>query len=478
MIESGLKLGKLDKTRKLALLMLVTNSLYIGWLSFHIIGWLGIIFILLEVGVLLVGILFTINHWSRKFILIGGNYSLRSSLDVFIPCVNEPIRILEKTMAAAANIDFPQKQLFILDDGVRPQVKKLAKKYGFKYLTRPDAKTKRYKAANLNYGLQHSSSPYILTIDADNVVEPTIADDLMGHLADPQVAFVASRQEYVADVDDFNHDHLFYTHMQTGKNANDAAISCGSGVIYRRSALDQIGGFSEWNIVEDLHTSYILQSKGYRTVYVSQPYVRGLAPKDVSSIYKQRGTWALDTMRILFWDSPLTKKGLTMRMRFHYFEMAYCYIVSGITLPAIYLINFYTLYTNNLIHDGGIWYLIFRLPALLTTLWFFGYLSRGQLTSRVWTGLFPVYAKATFQALASRSKIPKYKVTRKVDKGDREILLVMPQMVFISVGLVGMVYNWLVWSVINSSFFRLLDYYYGLLAGSNYHEIAKAWQVC
>ncbi len=121
--------------------------------------------------------------------------------------------------------------------------------------------------------------------------------------------------------------------------------------------------------------------------------------------------------------------------------MAYCYLVSGLFLPSIYLINFYTLFSNQLIQDGELWYIAFRLPALLTTLWFFGYLSRGQLTSRVWTGLFPVYAKAAFIALLFRKKIPRYKVTPKVDMGQREILLVTPQLVFIGVGIAGMVYN-------------------------------------
>jgi cellulose synthase (UDP-forming) len=421
--------------------MLVCNLGYVVWLAFHVEGALGDVFLLLELSVFGVGVLFAINHWTRKFVLLGGAYSLRSSLDVFVPTVDEPLDILEKTLVAAANIDYPELHLYLLDDGGREEVKQLALKHGFTYLQRPKTSNKRYKAGNLNYGLAHSTSPYVLTIDADNVVEPTIADDLLGHFADPKVAFVASRQEYIAEEDDFNHDHLFYNHMQTGKNANTAAISCGSGVIYRRSALEKVEGFSEWNLVEDLHTSYILQSKGYTSVYVSQPYVRGLAPKDISGVYKQRGTWAVDTLRILYWDSPLFKPGLSLRQRLHYFEMAYCYLVSGIFLPSIYLINFYTLYSDHLIQSGGLWYIVFRLPALLTTLWFFGYLSKGQLTSRVWTGLFPVYAKAAILALFFRKSKPRYKVTSKVDKGSREFILVTPQLLFITAGIVGVIFN-------------------------------------
>ena len=455
---------RIDKTRRLAALMLSFNLLYIVWLVFHVIGVLGAAFLVLEILVALVGVLFAINHWTRKFVLMGGSYSLRSSLDVFIPTVDEPLDILEQTMGAAAKIDYPQLNLYVLDDGGRTEVEELASKYGFTYLRRPKTGSKHYKAGNLNYGLANSNSPYVLTIDADNVVEPTIADDLLGHFSDKKVAYVASRQEYLAEVDDFNHDHLFYSHMQTGKNSNDAAISCGSGVIYRRSALNDIGGFSEWNLVEDLHTSYLLQAKGFRSEYVSQPYVTGLAPKDVSGIYKQRGTWALDTLRILYWDSPIFKRGLNFRQSLHYFEMAYCYLVAGLFLPAIYIINFYTLYSDHVIQNGELWYIIFRLPALLTTVWFFGYLSRGQLTSRVWTGLFPVYAKAAILALVYRKSKPRYKVTSKVDVGNREVLLVMPQMIFIGVGITGLFYNFFVFGpslvLVFSGFWTLVMAYW------------------
>lgn len=432
----------IDKTRRLALALLICNLVYIIWLSFHIVGVAGIVFLILEVLVAVVSVVFVINHWSRNYVLLGGPYSLRAGVDVFIPTVNEPLAMLEATMRAASEIEHPSKTLYVLDDGPRAAVKELADKYGFVYLHRPDKHKKKYKAANLNYALERSHSPFILVIDADNVVQPNILDDLLGHFSDDKVALVSSRQSFTVEGKDFNHDYLFYNHMQTGKNADSAAISCGSGVIYRRKMVQEIGGFSEWNIVEDLHTSYTLHSKGYKSVYVSQPYVLGHAPSDVSSIYKQRGTWATDTLRLMFWDSPLIKKGLTPRQRMHYFEIGYCYLVSAFFLTGIYLINFYSLFTDTAIHNGGFWYVAFRIPALVTTLLFFGWLSRGQLTSRVWAGLFPVYIKSTFLAIFAVRK-PRYKVTSKIDHGKRELRLVLPQITFLAVGYAGIAYNYI-----------------------------------
>ncbi len=441
-----MKHSRLDKTRRLGLIMFLANTTYLAWLFFHVVGALGWLFYAFEILVYIVSLLFLVNHWSRKFVLLGGEYSLRASVDVFIPTVDEPLKMLEESMRAASQIQHPSLYLYVLDDGGRAGVKKLAEKYGFTYLSRPDRAQKRYKSANMNYGLRFAKSPYVLTIDADNVVQPNILDDLLGHFKDKEVALVASRQSFTVEDNDFNHDYMFYNHMQTGKNANDAAISCGSGVIYRRKALDAIGGFSEWNLVEDLHTSYIFHTKGYKSVYVSQPYVLGHAPTDLSAIYKQRGTWALDTLRIMYWQSPIFMSGLSFRQRLHYFEIGYCYLVSAFFLTGIYTINFYTLFTNIQIHNGGYWYIAFRLPALIATLMFFGWLSRGQLTSRVWAGLFPVYARAAVLALFATKK-PSYRVTPKTDHGKREAHLVFPQIAFLSIGYVALAYNFLEYGV-------------------------------
>lgn len=446
---------RFDSFGRLAVLAAITNAIYIGWLIFHVHGPLGWIFFTLECLVSLVLVVFIFNHWTRSFQLLGGRYSLRASVDVFIPTVNEPLGMLEKTVQAAVNIDYARKTVFVLDDGARESVRKLAEKYGCEYLVRPNTGKRKYKAGNLNYALARSNGDFVLTIDADNVVSPTILDDLLGHFKEDDVAIVASRQIFTIEKDDFNHDHLFYIYMQSGKNKDGAAISCGSGVIYRRSALNAIGGFSEWNVVEDLHTTYVANSHGYRSVYVPQAYVQGYAPTDVRMIYKQRGTWAVDTLRIFFWQQPLFHRGLSFRQRLHYFEMGYCYLVSGIIFPSVYIINFYSLLTATPIISGGWWYVVFRLPALVGMLIFFGRFSQGQLTSRIWFGLFPIYARATLLALFHHRTKPIYHVTSKIVTGKRELQLLIPQLSFIGFGYGSLAFNYFHYGITKMFWFSL-----------------------
>jgi cellulose synthase (UDP-forming) len=89
--------------------------------------------------------------------------------------------------------------------------------------------------------------------------------------------------------------------VQPARDADGCAVAVGSAIIYRRSALDAIGGFAAWNVVEDLSTGYQLNCAGYQVRYVERALSIGLAPTDLANIYKQRGTWAIDTLR---WSSP------------------------------------------------------------------------------------------------------------------------------------------------------------------------------
>lgn len=415
------------------------GAIYLVWLLFVINGVAGILFFILELLVYLLFVLFCYNHWNRKYQLSGGSYSLRSMVDIFIPTKNEPLEMIRKTITAAANIYHPNTRIYLIDDGNRPHVKKYAKASGITYLVRDNHKEKQFKAAALNHALQQSFGQYILVLDADQIVQPSIIDSLLGHFKDSQVAYVATRQNFNVPEGDFNHDHLFYEYMQTGKNDASVGISCGSGVIYRRESLEKIGGFQEWNIVEDLFTSYVLISEGYKSVYVNQSFTLGTAPTDLSTIYKQRGTWAADTLRLFLWKLPLLNKKLTFRQRLHYYEMGYIYLVSAFIIPSIYFLNFYSLFFNAHIINAGILYLMLKLPSFYCMLTVYNELGQGSASSRMWASLFYVYLKSFIQACSHKK--PLYTVTKKIIVKTHQYTYIWPHILLISIGSTALFYH-------------------------------------
>lgn len=413
-------------------IVVALDTIYLVWLAFNVTG-LGYLLVFAELMIASLTYLLVINHWSQDHVF-EHHREPRGTVDVFIPVVNEPLDMMENTIRAASNIDYAQKKVYLLDDGNRPELQTMAQRYGVTYLARP-AQRKHNKAGNLNFGLEHSNGDYVLVIDADHVVQSHVVKDLLGHFDDDsKVAIVATRQAFLVPEGDFNHDVIFYNHMQAGKNSDNSSISCGNGVFYRRSALQEINGFQTWNLVEDLYTSYVLHLNGYRTVYINQPYTYGTAPLDLSGIYKQRGTWALDTLRIFFWHSPLFVKGLNLRQRLHYFEMGWAYIVSAVSMPIVFLLPAVAVLTNDPIVTDPLTYLLLRIPSLLAVIYFYYKLSGGMFSQmQMWSSLFPVYLKALVLSLAG--VVTKYKVTAKISHGQREIAYVIPHLLVVAFSL-------------------------------------------
>ena len=182
-------------------------------------------------------------------------------VDIFIPVCGEDVEMVEATLCAALAIDYPHRTT-VLNDGRLAgnehwrDVLPLCDDYGVRCITRRSGT--RGKAGNLNAALSETYGEFIVVLDADHLARPELCEMLLGYFEDPEVAFVTSRQCFKLDSGDLlgHQEALFYNAIQPVKDRDNAAFSCGNGVAYRRSAIEEIGGFSEWNLVEDLHTSY------------------------------------------------------------------------------------------------------------------------------------------------------------------------------------------------------------------------------
>ncbi|HEX7288401.1 MAG TPA: glycosyltransferase family 2 protein, partial [Candidatus Angelobacter sp.] len=262
------------------------------------------------------------------------------TVDVFIPTYNEPVDLLRETVLCAVNMRYPHKT-FVLDDGQRPEVRKLAEEFGCGYITREDRQ--HAKAGNLNNALRQTSGEFIVTLDADHVASPELIDETLGFFADENVAVVQGTQDFY-NLDSFQHlvnwrtragwqqQELFFSVIQPGKDRHNAAFYCGSPGILRRSALDQIGGFPTGTITEDMHTSLRLQKKGWRVLYYNRTLARGLAPQTFTGFATQWQRWGKGAMQVLRQEKPLRSPELNVPQKISYFSSFYFYWMSWVKL--------------------------------------------------------------------------------------------------------------------------------------------------
>lgn len=429
--------------------------------------YMAIPFLLTEFAFLILFLLWSNVLWAKRHHRPEGPLLEKKdlSVDIFIPYCGEPIDTVQKTLNAAVSIDYANKKVYLLDDGEDDNIKSLCEQLNAEYIRRPTHEDR--KAGNLNYALNVTSGDLILAIDADQVVKPEIINSIIGYFTISPIGFVQTKQSFKLPENDpwGNADEVFYKVMMPGKDYDNAAISCGSGVLYRRKALDSIGGFSSWNLVEDLYTSFLLHSKGWRSVYHDTGYTEGTAPTDVISHAKQRWQWAVDSQRLVLWDNPLFKKGLGFYQRLQYFHTGYHYIVFGLFLPVFFILPIWALFTHHFMLQEPFWYYIAaRAPYFLLYL-----ISNKLITDKLHTfkvfqaqaGLFAVYFSAFVAALFSRKELPKYTVTDKTAREQKirtRFFKCMPHIILITLSIASGIYG--IMTIKNDFWFLVINLFW------------------
>ena len=100
--------------------------------------------------------------------------------------------------------------------------------------------------------------------------------------------------------------------MQPARDAVDAAICVGTNAVYRRSALDEVGGFAQIGHSEDVHTGVKLAKAGYRTRYVPVNLAKGMCPDTFDGFVNQQYRWCTGSMSLLA-DPDFHRSRLTLR---------------------------------------------------------------------------------------------------------------------------------------------------------------------
>jgi len=366
---------------------------------------------------------------------------------VVVPTYNEPIAVLEKTVLSLKELEYPKERLHIIisDDAHNQQVKDLAVHHAVRY--NPGAR-RDAKAGNLNCAMQYikdnlPNATLILTQDADELIDPSFLSKTVGYFHDADVAFVQTPKEAITPRGDpfGTRDRIFYDSLQPGRAGSEASFSCGSGVIWRISAVEAVGGFATWNLVEDLTTSYYLHTAGYRSEYHNEILTIGLSPDDIPNLLKQRGTWAADTLRIFLFKNPLYQYGLTLRQRLQYLELGLFYVSSIFFIPALMLVPLISLATGIFPAIEG----AALFPWMAVSMVYYATLSRSRVTDLIrmwqyWIGHWPTYTKGFLLALRSRYKKPVYTVTRKTHQKGFYAYLLWPQFLYIVSGIVISIY--------------------------------------
>ena len=362
--------------------------------------------------------------WRRR--LLTGE--LKPTIDVFITVYGEPLEIVLVTIRSARDMAV-EHRTWVLDDGDSDEVRDAAAREGVGYLRRKEHL--HAKAGNINAALRRTDGEFVVILDADHVPSPDFLVRALPHMQDTGVAFVQTPQAFpsakglVAE-GSAESQKIFYELVLPGRNYFNAVFCVGTNVIFRRVALEEIGGMYTASNSEDIWTSIELHRRGWRSFFVPEVLARGLAPDSLLSYFKQQFRWAYGAFEVLLRGGLFRGKGLNFDQRFQYMLAGVNYMLSLaalilMCLPAVYLLFGLSPIRSDistwLVHYAPFYLLI----VLVTVMQLGGFKPSAIVTS---IGAAPVHVKALVMAIFKRKV--RWTVTNAGPTGLPGVELVLP----------------------------------------------------
>ena len=247
-------------------------------------------------------------------------------VSIHIPLYNER-RVASRILEACLALDYPRDRLEILvvddsNDGTSEIVKDYESR--FPGLVRVFKRFDRsgYEAGALQLALENSSGEFIAIFDADYVPPRDFLKATVPYFyEDERIAFVQTRLGYLnkssswltlgASLAMDAHDLI---DQMARYKANLFPHFSGTGGIFRRAAMESVGGWSPDTLAEDLDLSMRLLLGGWKYKYLPEVICPGELPPTFSAFKGQQYRWAKGFTECLkkYWWRILFGKGLSV----------------------------------------------------------------------------------------------------------------------------------------------------------------------
>ena len=285
--------------------------------------------------------------------------SYKPFVSIMIPAHNEE-SVITKTIETVFKLDYPNYEVIVIDDrstdNTARVLTELERRYDgkLKILIR-DKSAFPGKSAVLNDALKLATGEAILVFDADAEMAPDFLTKLVYELQPKDVGAVQARKVIKNKDTNIltkcqNNEMTMDTHFQITRDAVKGAVELrGNGELIKREALEDIGGWNNYTITDDLDMSTRLHIKGWdvRFCYDATVYEEGIMY--LIPLYRQRRRWLEGTIRryLEYFGDILTSKKMSLRVRLD--MIAY---ISEFIMPAWFIIEIVILLMKIIIKDA------------------------------------------------------------------------------------------------------------------------------
>jgi poly-beta-1,6 N-acetyl-D-glucosamine synthase len=220
-------------------------------------------------------------------------------ITILVPAYNEGA-VIQGSIRSLLALDYPRYEILVIDDGSKDDTTMKASAYAgdhgratVRVITKPNGG----KARALNTGIAQATSEFILCMDGDSALHPQTLRRAIRHFQEPAIGAVAGSVKVV------NRTNLLSSLQALeyieGLNMVRAAqgffrlvnIIPGPIGIFRKSALDKVGGYDHDTFAEDCDLTLKLLLEGWQIQYEPGSIAYTEAPEKMLDLLKQRYRW-------------------------------------------------------------------------------------------------------------------------------------------------------------------------------------------
>jgi cellulose synthase/poly-beta-1,6-N-acetylglucosamine synthase-like glycosyltransferase len=244
---------------------------------------------------------------------------------VQLPIYNE-IYVVERLLRAVSEIDYPREKLEIqiLDDSTddtKEMIDREAsrlRRSGFQVEVLRRPQRIGFKAGALEHGLKKAKGEFFLILDADFIPAPQILQKTIHYFTDPAIGMIQTRWGHI------NRSYSWLTRAQailldghlileqTARSRTGRFFNFnGTAGVWRRTCIEQAGGWQDDTLTEDLDLSYRAQLNGAKFLFLSDIITPAELPVDMSGFKSQQHRWTKGSIQTckkllpLVWKSRL-----------------------------------------------------------------------------------------------------------------------------------------------------------------------------
>ena len=254
------------------------------------------------------------------------NENFKPFVTVMIPAHDEE-SVITNTVENILNMDYPNFEVIVIDDRSSDNTASVIKNLEAKHeqvralIREKDAFPG--KSAVLNDALKMAHGEAILVFDADATVEPDFLNKLVPNLEPADVGAVQARKIIRNKDVNFltrcqNNEYTFDTYLQVSRDAIKGAVELrGNGELIKRQALEDIDGWNNYTITDDLDMSTRLHIKGWDVRFCPDACVYEEGIVYVFPLFRQRRRWLEGTIRryLEYFGEAMKSKKMSLRAR-------------------------------------------------------------------------------------------------------------------------------------------------------------------